>query len=453
MYNHEFTDQKFPTTGPQIDFHVVQADDQGSFWNTGLANEALKRVEDLAGEQNTLVVLFIHGWNHNADPNDANMRDFHQSLLALHAELTHPERQDFRARHTGSGEIRVVGIFVGWRGRTLPGPLNKMFTFWGRKPCAERVGDGDVGEFILRLQRIYLRSNANQPSGRYTGLVCIGHSFGGQVLWKSLQRGVEAALVERTAKMSNVLLPAADANACPARVPVDALGDLNVLVNPAFEAYQYGRIDSLYRRITFPVTQVPQVITFSADDDYARKFWFWLARGVSLAARPFRPGFRSEFQRQLYGRALGELACQVTHTLRPVPDESDTLTHADLKPVESPQESTLWDFDFTKGLVLKGVELSRVSGAPEVEHSPVAVVRTTGKIIDGHTGIFRPAFTQFLHQYVAYIEAKRVLLWAAHRKAGPIAGVQVGALPEQAPRETYSPAIHDDGVRGEEASI
>jgi hypothetical protein len=420
MYNKEYKNLPFVTSDPSapIDFHVVQADDQGSFWSTSVADGVLGRVAELAASQNIFVVLFIHGWHHSAAPDDVNMRDFHKSLLELDKQLAHPDRTAFRARHTGSPDVRVVGIFVGWRGRSLPSLLDYL-TFWGRKRCAERVGEGDVGEFLLRLQRIYLRANCKQENGRYTGLVCIGHSFGGQALWKSLQRGVEAELAERTAQMSNSLYP--DAGGGPmttAYAPADAFGDLNVLLNPALEAYQYARIDSLFRKIQFPNTQVPQVITFTATSDLARRFWFWAARILmpSLHAR-FRPD-NDRYQRELYGRALGELDPQVTHTLEPAGEgTADTLTHEVLEPGPD-GVCPLWKTDFTDDQVLHGLRLQRVEGPGlPVRFSPVAVIRTNSKkVIKGHNGIFQLLFTEFLRHYVAYIEAKRVLVWKSRHR-------------------------------------
>ena len=415
MYNHPQPTIEEDTQG-DFDFHVIQADDQGSLWDSGQAQKVLDRVQALSKSDNTLVVLFIHGWHHNAASDDPNLRDFRTALAALNAEISTPERQALRARATGSPASRLVGIYVGWRGRSLPGPLDYL-TFWGRKPAAERVGEGDVGEFIERLQRLYLRANAAAMNGAGTpnvGLVTIGHSFGGQVLWKSLERQLEIPLAERAPCMSNSLEPKPGVQD-DVRVPIDSLGDLNILLNPALEAYQFARVDALYRQLRYPSSQTPQVVVFSADNDSARSFWFPAARAVTW---PFRPTFRKDndgYQGKLYGQALGDLDRQLTHELTRQPGDPDSLSQQNFA-----GEDALLDYDFTGPTSFGGIRLSpRASTDPQaagrIAYSPVLVVESKDKIIDGHNGIFQDGLHQFLTKYVSFIEAKRLLLRARHQ--------------------------------------
>jgi hypothetical protein len=51
----------------------VQADDFGSFWDAGAAQKVVSDVESTSESSNTLVVLFVHGWHHNAAPDDPNL--------------------------------------------------------------------------------------------------------------------------------------------------------------------------------------------------------------------------------------------------------------------------------------------------------------------------------------------------------------------------------------------
>jgi hypothetical protein len=297
----------------------------------------------------------------------------------------------------------------------LPGPLDYA-TFWGRKPTAERVGEGDVSEFIERLQRIYLRANGAaiiRPGAPNVGLVTVGHSFGGQVLWKSLGRQLEIPLEERAPCMSNSLSPASGEHDL-VRVPIDSLGDLNILINPALEAYQFARVDALYRQLKYPSRQTPQVVVLSANNDTARSFWFRAARGATWL---FRPTFRSDndgYQGKLYGEALGDLEEQQTHELVRDPDASDSLDQGSYS-----SDEALLNYDFTDITSFGGIRLSPRSSsgskiAGRIPYSPVLVVETKDNIIDGHTGIFQDGLREFLKKYVAFIEAKRLLLRARH---------------------------------------
>jgi hypothetical protein len=384
MYNHPYPVET--NTDRRYDLHVVQSDDYGSFWDTNVAQSALNHIDALSKKTNTLVVVFIHGWHHNAQGDDDNLGDFKESLGELYDELTKEARKELRRSVTRSDDFRIVGIYIGWRGRSLPW-LADYATFWGRKSAAERIGGGDVSEFIERLQRIYLRANAhdeNDVRGSYkpfTGLVTVGHSFGGQVLWQSLERLLEDSLIRRAPCMANLLDPAARPTAEEERLPIDSLGDLNLLVNPALEAYQYARVDALYRQLKYPPSQTPQVVVFSADNDDARKIWFPLARGASALFRPLRRSDNDGYQGTLYGHALGEVATQLTHILGKTqdPKEPDSLVEDDYK-----EPAKIVGFDFTGETVFAGVNLAPMQRpapgqAGRVPYSPVLVVQFDGQ--------------------------------------------------------------------------
>lgn len=396
------------------ELHTVQLDDFGSFWKPQEADHVLRHVEAAAQAGNTFVYVFIHGWNHNAAPGDSNLRDFnHKTLAKLCKDLSTPSRRALREKLSGSADFRLIGIYVGWRGRSLPGLLN-FGTMWWRKAAAERVGEGDVSEFIERLQRMYLRANSIRREPHETavkpmmGLVTIGHSFGGQVLLKSVARSLEYALTERASTLADVTRPAANAPATDVRIPVDSLGDLNILLNPATEAYQFGRIDDLYRQLRFPDRQTPQLVVFSAVNDVPRKCFFPIARVLTL---PFRPSFRDAYQGRLYGRALGVLAEQQTHAMTRAPGAADSLVDADYA-TDDARKVRL--FDFSGLACFGGVRMQRLpetgSLRPAIANSPVGVVQVRDKVIDGHNGIFGEDFQHFLASYVAFVEGKRLLI-------------------------------------------
>ena len=144
-----------PETGTKdYQIRIVQSDDFGSLWKRDDAEEALNLVETVSKENDTVVLLFIHGWHHNADSQDDNLLQFKCKVREVSQKLLklHPGPAD---------KISVIGIYVGWRGRSLPSFLDYA-TIWGRKDSAERVGEGDVSEFIARLNKIYKKHNASE---------------------------------------------------------------------------------------------------------------------------------------------------------------------------------------------------------------------------------------------------------------------------------------------------
>ena len=409
LYDKEWPTKKVPEDAG-YDLEIVQVDDFGSFWDARHAEHVANRIDALSRTQNVFVVLFIHGWHNNASPRNGNLLDFEEALKGIAAQMDKEQFADLRERLTGQRGSKLVGVYVGWRGQSLPMPFDYA-TMWWRKDAAERVGNGDVGEFLERLQRSYLRANStvvreNNPVVKpFMGLVTIGHSFGGQVLMKAISWRIESELVMRTrGAMADTANPPSTAG--KSRItqlePIDSYGDVNILLNPALEAYQYARIDSLFRRIKYLPTQTPQLLVLSADNDWARQSFFPIARVLTM---PFRPTFRNAYQGSLWGKALGELAGQQTHDLNPAPDAPDSLTPESV----GRDPGSLKDYDFTTETVFAQVKLSpRPNGW--TPNSPVAVVYTHKNIIKEHNGIFNTGLRDFLIGYVAFLEAKRMLL-------------------------------------------
>jgi hypothetical protein len=301
---------------------------------------------------------------------------------------------------TGNPDITVIGIYVGWRGQSLPMPLDYA-TFWDRKAAAERVGDGDLREFLVRLNRIYRdRSAARERSKRapFMGLVSIGHSFGGQVLFKVVATTLEKELIEATRFSA-----ASEASRRPKttlREPLQGFGDLTVLVNPAFEALQYERIHQLNAQVVYNRRQTPLLLVLSAENDLARKLAFPLGRWVDgLIGPPFRLD-----QKELWTTALGEYEPQRTHEITIVTEPS-TFDAKDY--VSKP--CTILNLDHTSIPTIAGVRLTPTARAPQ-PYSPFIVAYASLQVILGHSGIFEDRLRNFLNDFVAVVEGKKMLL-------------------------------------------
>lgn len=414
-------DQPYPQPAPpegDYALHTIQFDDFGTLWDVTQAQQVLDDIDATWQTGNTFVVVFVHGWHHNADPADHNLRDFDAKLLRrLHAQLTTKERCDLRERLTGTRRIRLVGLYLGWRGRSLPGALDYL-SVWSRGAAARRVGDGDASEFVERLQRMYLRANATargpvDGTNPFMGLVTLGHSFGGQVLLRAVARPLEFELAERTQRQSDVLKPPRLQADTLERAAIDDFGDVNILLNPALEAGQFARIDDLRRQLRYPATQPPQLVVFSADDDFARRTLFPASR---LATLPFRPPLRSPYQGRLYGQALGALEAQRTHDMDKA-DGPPSLVDADYL-VDG--GAKVREFDFSGEVRFGRV---RMHGPPAlgdaIPNCPVSVVVTHQELIRRHNGIFGDDFVEFLCAYMGFVSGKRLMIHHERRAARP----------------------------------
>ena len=429
----------------------VEADDEGWFWDPRQAHEALRLIRNTVARRDTIVLTFVHGWHHSAECCDGNVEGFRNTLAKLH-----------RLRPN----FEIVGIYVGWRGQSLPMPLN-YFTFWGRKGAAERVGQNDLSEFMFRLQDLYLElrpdaripgraggsdeSSNPEPSAtpdHFLGLVTIGHSFGAQVLLKAVTSPLQAQL-QRLNRTPGYLRGARPAQpSADQEFTLSGVGDLIVLINPAAEASQYHRLHVLSHGLNYSPLQTPLILTVSAENDKSRHRLFTLGRvlGEFFTGKPRKA---DAVERAVERQALGVYPGHVTHLLAPTNDDVElvsTTLRGDARQCtkqqrpcdvawrrwsSSPQrapnslipgDARLRDFDFSKDVVFNNVRLSALT--PEVirelgdepqaygtaqPYQPFIVARASNKVIDDHSGIFTDPFLEFLVPYIAYIEEKSKL--------------------------------------------
>jgi hypothetical protein len=383
---------------------VMQIDDYGQFWDPGVSDRALDEIRAAASRTNTIVLLYIHGWHHNAHARDRDLASFADSVAKIREKLDDRGGGIYRRSRvslTGDGEVEIFGIYVGWRGKSLPMPLDYL-TFWDRKIAAERVGQGDLKEFLVRLnalyqQRLAARGDTKTP---FMGMISFGHSFGGQVLFQSVAGEIERELVDATANagMRN--------GKFRLNRTIEGFGTMTVLVNPALEASQYEKISTLGRKIDFDSRQTPVLLVISSATDVARQVLFPLGRRVSgiFRARP-----RDE-QKQLRIEALGEYEPQRTHGVELTKEQGPAFRPENY--ADNPCE--ILAFDLTNIPAVGGVRLTP-NAANKDPFNPFLVAYASGEVVIKHSGIFEKTLRNFLNDYVAFAQGKKILL------AGPSA--------------------------------
>ena len=446
-YRHQAyrLDEKSKVGEEDFDLYFVEADDEGWFWQPEQADRALRAIEQSAQSRDTFVFLFVHGWHHSSQCCDSNVQSFRKTLGQLHGELAGRFNTEARAEYSQSqkdeGDFQLIGLYLGWRGQSLPGPLD-FFTFWGRKSAAERVGETDTREFIARLNQLYLKQRGEEGQRNFLGLISMGHSFGAQVLLRATASTLEQQLIGLDAP-SGYLRQAAPASPAGEAKALQGIGDLVVLLNPATEAAAYHRLHLLSMGMRYGESQTPVMLTISTDNDYARHRLFTFGRvlGEFFGSRP-RKG--NKFEREAERKALGvdgEFVRHVTHRISPV-DSREKLVEVDPeigpekgcnKRGDCPADWRVWkdltdrlvqedipsrddtdadrerlrDFDFS-GLVRLG-NVSMEPGAGAIPYQPLIVATTNEAIIDNHSGIFTQPLLRFLIPYIALIESKLAL--------------------------------------------
>jgi hypothetical protein len=169
----------------QYKMAFIEFDEQGRLFERAQAEAALKLLEfEKARAKNgkVITVVYVHGWKNNAAEatpggKQKDVEKFQSALL----ELGYRAEQSARASKTPA--VPMVGIYIGWRGKTLMGP--GWFTFaslWSRRNTANNIGDGP--DLAVVLNNIIDVTNKGNENSR---VLLIGHSFGARVLEHAIE--------------------------------------------------------------------------------------------------------------------------------------------------------------------------------------------------------------------------------------------------------------------------
>ena len=370
----------------------IEMDDQGSFWDDRQLALVLDQIQRNSSDRDrprgTLVVTFVHGWKHNADPGDGNVetaRRVLQRLAASEAEY----RSDWR---------EILGVYVGWRGDSVRLPLARELTFWGRKRAANQVGLGDAGRVMDELDRAVTASNETLPDDvAKSRLIVLGHSFGGAIVHNATYRIFVERLVQTCEQCS-----------------VRGFGSLVVLLNPAFEASRFAPLHrlALQKNFTIKEGQKPLLLVLTSRSDWATKVAFPLGRSLATLFDAYRDPTSRKGDRS----ALGHFEGFLSHELDPVSAESLPLT-ATRGALSRDNISTYRQEARQKlcseedSLVLGEVELTRRNAAAG-GCTPFLNVSVDKTIMDGHGDFYNDRVSGFIEQFVElFMESERTAMY------------------------------------------
>jgi hypothetical protein len=352
---------------------IMEFDDQGLCFDPGRQpfKDIEVELENLRGRF-PIILVFVHGWRHNASSDDCNLTKF-KKVLANTAE------QQYAA---AAGRRPVFGVFLGWRGLSTAGnDAWEYLSFWDRQQAAERVAHGSARELLGRL-KAFRNGSPSGTSDPLATLIIIGHSFGGLIVYTAIAQ----SLIEAAATSEDV---------------VPSFGDLVLLVNPAFSAVSYLPIYSiLWSGKRFERNQLPVFVSVTAENDMATKDAF-PAANLRLHVEE---ATRGKKESQALTRTMGHLGWLQTHEL--------SASATGVAPAtQSPQ-----DHDKVVNLSATGAQQQfgtvivkrldpeddpdpdRRIGTPD---SPFWVAKAKPQVVDGHNGIWLPPFQSFVHALVA----------------------------------------------------
>ncbi len=282
----------------------VELDDQGELWAPSQVNRALDRISEANRHPDgAIMVLYVHGWGHNASAEDTNVEGFRAQLARIAAGE--------RVRSPDMPR-EVVGIYVGWRGKTSSFLPFSMLAFYGRRGAATRVASLSTTETIYRLL-IHTKRN------RQTTVVLIGHSFGGMILETALSQALVGFLLQNDEQEE-----------------IDFPADLVFLVNPASQSIQAKQFVEILERHRLRLYRTdaegqkrferPLIVSMTSSGDEATGVAFPVGLGIKGLSKRFRP-YGAEYcnavssQSKNYRRTPGHNRELLSHrvTAQPLP--------------------------------------------------------------------------------------------------------------------------------------
>ena len=263
--DHELCPELTQVSPHQIRVSYVEIDEQGSFQDRGQLDRALEVVARTGKAK--YVVVFVHGWFHDAAPDDQNVQRFKCALNNLQSI-------------DGNAAEEVVGVYVGWRGASWTIPGVKYATFWDRKNTSEEIGRGSLVEFLTRLERV-VKPTPDSPNK----LMLVGHSFGASVVFNSIGQLLMERFLLDAARLASESSAGGHSQSKPGLI--SGYGDVVVLVNPAIEATRIVPFWSALNEYTvkqpdlFAPGQPPRLVILSSEGDWATRRTFPVARFFS----------------------------------------------------------------------------------------------------------------------------------------------------------------------------
>lgn len=223
----------------QSDFYVIEFNDNGDMHLPEQYQALQSRLAKTPGAE---LLIFIHGWHHNAAPSDDNFVAF----------------QRFH-RQMAKEKPGLIGLYIGWRGDQydpfwLDGsddPDSQVEaldfpTIFTSKQVAKRVGERGVKKLLASLDQLHQQGTL----GRY---ILVGHSLGGVVALHGRKQAI----------LDNLAAGRGETN-------------LTVLLNPAASAQEYQPLDKWLSPGGFG----PSMLVLQSKTDFAvREAFNWIKDG------------------------------------------------------------------------------------------------------------------------------------------------------------------------------
>lgn len=264
---------------------VVEFSDEGIAWSADQRKRVFDTIKTESEPNGSIIVVFVHGWRHNATVCDDNVACFRRVLQSFAVR-----EQDLSERE-GRKRRNVTGVYFGWRGLSSCSEPLTTTSIWRRKSIGENIGARAGREALRQIMRLFadIKEEDRKHPNRNSRLIIAGHSLGagvvysavGPLLLQRLHDGIAATAPGRSiARIEDLDV------ATPVHLP-----DLVLLLNPAFEAEMYKPIQRTLsymevNNIHFAADQPPIMVTISSRHDSATKGIFFLGQLLDALVTP-----------------------------------------------------------------------------------------------------------------------------------------------------------------------
>ena len=278
--------EPFTTEKPnhRFDLSYIEFDEKGDYWDRRQLGWTVQEIKHAAHAKDVVLVVYVHGWQ-----NDASGLRGHD-VGKFHCLLDNLAQAD-------GGQHRFVGVYIGWRGKSIPGGdgwfkdgsvpdllakaaffVPHELSFYNRKDTATRVAGMPVTEAIF--QSVAAARNGARMSGHQARTILIGHSFGALVLEKAMAQAIAAKVISEDSASGGAFTTPAD---------------FMILLNSAGESiYAKEMIDMLRRRRAAGrgadeiSAQHPLIVSITSQADWATGMLFPIGTRLSNAGGTLR---------------------------------------------------------------------------------------------------------------------------------------------------------------------
>lgn len=400
------------------DIAFAEFSERGNAFSDQAIATVLDKIGTLADTKGVVLIVFIHGWKHNASEKDSNVSDFKDAMQTISSTL----KETFGDTELGSR--RPIGVYIGWRGASITLPVLEELSFWDRKAVAEELGSGGVTRLLIDLDRITAGSANNV-------MVVIGHSFGGAIVVRALAD----VLTERVANRG----PDGRAR---------TFGDGVLVLNPAVEANQALPIVEAALQQPYMRSQLPLFISLSSDADWPTHYAFPAGQTLGLATwkqvdlqRAYyhdrqAPGEPLPLrERHLDATTVGNFAPFLTHRLRGQ-GEGDAFNFS-LTPCAAAAEGC------------QPMGWTTLTGQPTIgplpANYPLYFIKTDASVMTEHNDIFNPKVRSFVFTVIDDV--------IRHARQESREAARYGATKQKLPDADKAPQASKEPPRKEEPPL